>query len=187
MKVTILTFLASLVAASPCQAVPALSCITPGIKGAVTGVENGGPKFYTFELGKGNVADCRKLCYSPEQPQCRSFAIRENSNGGACYLYDTDISSSIKPRDGTSYTYFALPAGIKGWVPENVAQHYFADTTKTKGTYTACRGLCLSQTKCLGFGYKEGGNCQLYDVSLAGKVKPAADSPYIQWQMDCRV
>jgi hypothetical protein len=163
-----------------------LSCQTPGIAGDVPASNAGGPTPFNTIAGKGNLNDCRKLCYSLDNYQCRSFAIRTNAaSGGACYLYDTDITPSVKAKTGTTYVYYPLPAGIQGWVPENVAQHYTADVTKTKGTYAACRQFCLSQAQCEGFGYKNGGDCQLYNVSLVGKVKATTDSPYIQYQMDC--
>ncbi|RBR21760.1 uncharacterized protein FIESC28_04750 [Fusarium coffeatum] len=126
---------------------------------------------------------CRAKCFSAEYAKCKSFGIRQ-SGGGSCLLFDYDISSHIIPRQSV-YTYFPLPAGIRGAVPENVAQHYRADITKTKGTYEGCRGVCLSDSRCKGFGYKDGGNCQLYDVSLEGKVKPKPDWPYIQYRVDC--
>jgi hypothetical protein len=67
-----------------------------------------------------------------------------------------------------------------------VAQHYKADNSAAAGSYTACRQLCLNEGgRCRGFGYKQGAKCQLYETTLAGKVKADATSPYIQWQMDC--
>ena len=62
---------------------------------------------------------------------------------------------------------------------------YKSDNTKTRGNYAACRELCLSETKCRGFGYKDGGNCRLFEVSLAGRVSPDPDYPYIHYQNDC--
>ncbi|KAH7070348.1 hypothetical protein BKA63DRAFT_518271 [Paraphoma chrysanthemicola] len=115
--------------------------------------------------GSSTPEACRALCFRAENAGCKSFGIRQ-SGGGSCLLFDTDISLSVIPRESV-YTYFTLPAGIVGAVPENVAQHYTSDITKTKGNYAGCRGLCLSDSRCKGFGYKEGGNCQ------------------IQYQVDC--
>ncbi|CAO2657068.1 Nn.00g058710.m01.CDS01 [Neocucurbitaria sp. VM-36] len=157
-----------------------------GVRADLTNPNQGGPAPFKTISGKGNLAACREECFSVANAQCQTFSIRENqSSGGACYLYDSDVSSKLKPNTASTYVYYALPAGIQGWVPENVAQHYKADTSKTKGSYTACRALCLSETQCKGFGYKAGGNCQLYDVSLRGKISPTTASPYIQHYADC--
>lgn len=126
---------------------------------------------------------CHDKCFSVEYSACKSFGIRQ-SGGGSCLLFDFDITPNIIPRQSV-YTYFPLPQGIRGAVPENVAKHYYADISKTKGTYAGCRGVCLADQRCKGFGYKDGGNCQLYDVSLDGKVKAKPEWAYIQYQVDC--
>lgn len=137
------------------------------------------------EAGIKDAEVCRAKCFSTAYPSCKAFGIR-SSGQGACRLWDYEVFPRAT-REGeapSTYFYYSLP-GIVGWVPENVAQHYRADITKTKGNYAGCRGLCLSETRCKGFGFKQGGNCQLYDVSLTGKVKANADSPYIHYSVDC--
>ncbi|KAL2066575.1 hypothetical protein VTL71DRAFT_2646 [Oculimacula yallundae] len=161
-------------------------CNTPVTRGDTSRPENGGPSPFATIPGKGRLAECRALCYSSQYAQCRSFAVREHATAGGCSLYDTDITSKIIPKTTTNVVYAPLPAGIVGWVPENAAKHYYANTDKKHGNYVDCRKLCLDDPVCKGFGYKEKGNCQLYDVSLVGKVKADATSPYVQWQMDCR-
>lgn len=189
MKSFVLPVLASLVAASPVQLLERADglCNTPGIKGVVPATTAGGPVPYSTIAGKGNLEACRALCFSPGNAKCRSFAIRENSSsGGACQLFDFDISPSVIARDTSTYTYYPLPAGTIGWVPENVGKHYKAVNTKAAGNYAACRQECLNEAgKCKGFGYKQDAKCQLYDVTLVGKVKADSTSPYIHWPMDC--
>ena len=189
MKSFLLPILAGIAAASPLQLTERENplCVTPGTRGAVPAESAGGPKPYLTVPGKGNLEACRALCFSGANAKCRSFAIRENaSSGGACQLYDFDISASVIPRDTTTYVYYPLPAGIVGWVPENVAKHYKAINEKAAGNYVACRQLCLNDAGvCKGFGYKQDAKCQLYDVSLSGKVKADSTSPYIQWPLDC--
>lgn len=178
MKFLYLTALAALAAASPC---PRGTCDLQGVVGDV-------PVQVTAQeriAGINNAQSCLAECNKPEKSWCKSFAVR-TSGSGACLLYNSDVSSSFIARPST-FTYYFLPAGVVGAVPENVAQHYYADISKTKGNYAGCRALCLADPRCKGFGYKEGGNCQLYDVSLAGKVKPKDNWPYIQYQADCGV
>lgn len=62
---------------------------------------------------------------------------------------------------------------------------YNPDNTKTRGDYAGCRERCLNDQKCKAFGYKDGGNCRLFDVSLAGRVSPDPEFPYIHCQNDC--
>ena len=62
---------------------------------------------------------------------------------------------------------------------------YDYDNTKTRGSYAGCREFCLKDQRCKGFGYKDGGNCRLFDVSLAGRVSPDPAYPYIHYQNDC--
>ncbi|KAM0209439.1 hypothetical protein ACHAQI_006486 [Fusarium lateritium] len=155
-------------------------CGVTGIRGDVP-TEIRTSAFKTL-AGFATPEACHAKCFSIENTACRSFGIRQ-SGGGSCLLFDFDITPSIKARPSV-YTYFPLQ-GIRGAVPENVAKHYYADITKTKGTYAGCRGVCLADEKCEGFGYKDGGNCQLYDVSLDGKVKAKPEWAYIQYQVDC--
>jgi hypothetical protein len=65
------------------------------------------------------------------------------------------------------------------------SSRYKADIMKTRGNYARFRELCLSEAKCRGFGYKDEGNCRLFEVSLAGRVSPDATYPYIHYQSDC--
>lgn len=183
MKFLGITFLAGLVAAGPVSRCTANGCLIEGFNGVVT------PDVTSNTLatlaGIKDAEACRAKCFSPEYSSCKSFAIRYTGEG-ACRLWDYAVAPrALKPNEKSTYFYYIPPAGIVGWVPENVAQHYTADTSKTKGNYADCRAFCLSDSRCKGFGYKDGGNCQLYDVSLAGKVKATADSPYIQYQADC--
>ncbi|KAL6709451.1 hypothetical protein ACN47E_001386 [Coniothyrium glycines] len=165
------------------------SCLgASGVRAFIRNPNQGGPAVVATFAGEGNVAACQARCFSPAYASCRSFAVRTNAaSGGACQLFATDVTPSLTPNPASTIDYYVLPAGIQGWVPENVGKHYLADTSKTKGTYDACRGFCLQQPngKCRGFGFKAGGNCQLYDVSLVGKVKADATSPYVQYLADC--
>jgi hypothetical protein len=173
MKSFLITIFAGLVAAT---------CDTPGTVAVLPPANTAGyVAAYNIVSGKGTLEACRAECYSSANAQCRSFGIRSTF----CYLFDIDLSSKIIPRDTSTYTYYPLAAGIVGWVPENVAQHYYADTSKTKGNYAGCRQLCINDSQCKGFGYKNGGDCQLYNVSLQGKVHADPTSPYIQWLGDC--
>lgn len=184
MKFLALAALASLGAASPvCRDAPAEPCVLQGFNGVVpSDVTN---NYLAIFPGIKDAEECRKKCYSAEYSSCKSFAVRYTGSG-ACRLWDYQVAPrALRPGETSTFFYYNTPEGTVGWVPENVAQHYFADTSKTKGTYAGCRGVCLSDARCKGFGYKNNGNCQLYDVSLAGKVKPKADSPYIQYQVDC--
>lgn len=147
-------FIASLLAANPLLGKRDALCNNPGIRGAVPATTAGGPVPYLTITGKGQLDAYRRLCYSKENAKCRSFAIRENaSSGGACQLFDFNISPQVIPRDTSTYTYFPLPEGIQGWVPENFAKHYSTTNTKAAGNYAACRQLCLNDAgKCRGFG-----------------------------------
>ncbi|KAJ4993897.1 hypothetical protein SVAN01_00374 [Stagonosporopsis vannaccii] len=156
-----------------------------GVKAFLTNPAQGGPAPFNTVVGKGSLAACRSECFSAANAQCKTFSVRESRSGGACYLYDEDLSSKLKPNAESTYTYYVLPGGIRGDVPENVARHYTSDISKTKGNYEDCREFCLSQTRCKGFGFRDGGNCQLYDVSLRGKVKAKPTSLYIQYYADC--
>ncbi|KAH6670248.1 hypothetical protein F5X68DRAFT_194503 [Plectosphaerella plurivora] len=170
--------LAAAVMVAPCAA---QTCTLTGTRGDVPASVEAKPRIPGIKTAEACLAECNK----PANSGCKAFAVRTTGEG-ACLLYNTDLSSSFKSRPST-YTFYFLPAGVVGAVPENVAQHYKADTTKTKGNYEGCRGLCLSEPACKGFGFKEGGNCQLYDVSLEGKVKAKPGWPYIQYQADCVV
>ncbi|KAF4469452.1 hypothetical protein FALBO_3644 [Fusarium albosuccineum] len=185
MKFLGFTLLAGLATSSPItsRCTSTTACQLTGFNGVVT-PDTTNSRIDAI-LGIKDAEVCRAKCYSTEYPSCKAFAIR-SSGSGACLLWDKEISPrALKPGETSTYWYYTLPAGIREWVPENVAQHYKADTSKTKGNYKDCRGLCLSEPQCKGFGFKEGGNCQLYDVSLAGKVKAKEDSPYVQYQVDC--
>ncbi|KAJ4326757.1 hypothetical protein N0V84_002878 [Fusarium piperis] len=192
MKFPSLSALAGLAAASPiavpagCSTAPG-GCIIPGSLGMLSTAHSGNRIDIFTGTGASDPEICRARCYSAEFPSCKAFAVRKSSSGnGACSLWDYTLPFRAPEGSETSNTYYYnLPAGVVGWVPENVAKHYKADISKTKGNYKDCRALCISEPACKGFGFKNNGNCQLYDVSLAGKVKANADSPYIQYQLDC--
>ncbi|UPK92655.1 hypothetical protein LCI18_003590 [Fusarium solani-melongenae] len=177
MKFLSLSALVGLAAASPiaapagCSTAPG-GCTIPGSLGMLSSSHSNN----RIDVFTGTGAS------DPE-----AFAVRKASgSNGACSLWDYALPFRAPEGAETSNTYYYnLPDGIVGWVPENVAQHYKADTSKTKGNYKDCRALCISEPTCKGFGFKSGGNCQLYDVSLAGKVKARSDSPYIHYQLDC--
>lgn len=157
-----------------------------GTRGFLTNPAQGGPAPFRTITGEGTLAACRSECFSAPNAQCKTFSIRENAHsGGACYLYDEDLTARIKPNAESTYVYYPLPGGVRGDVPENVAKHYKSDISKTKGSYEACRAFCLSEAGCKGFGFREGRNCQLYDVSLRGKVKAKENALWIQYYADC--
>ncbi|KAM0421304.1 hypothetical protein ACHAPT_010833 [Fusarium lateritium] len=195
MKFLSLSILAGLAAASPiaapggCSSAPSApsTCTIAGFHGVVPQSELDKKLAVFTTPGSKDPEVCRARCYSAEYPSCKSFAVRYSStSNGACFLWDYALTPrEPRPTEVSNYYFYNLPAGIVGWVPENVAQHYKADISKTKGNYKDCRALCISEPACKGFGFKNGGNCQLYDVSLTGKVKAKADSPYIHYELDC--
>ncbi|KAM6530423.1 hypothetical protein FALCPG4_008551 [Fusarium falciforme] len=192
MKFLSLSALVGLAAASPiaapagCSTAPG-GCTIPGSLGMLSSAHSGNRIDVFTGTGASDPEVCRARCYSSAFPSCKAFAVRKSSgSNGACSLWDYTLPFRAPEGTETSNTYYYnLPDGIVGWVPENVAQHYKADTSKTKGNYKDCRALCISEPTCKGFGFKSGGNCQLYDVSLAGKIKARSDSPYIHYQLDC--
>lgn len=181
MKLFELAVLASFAAASPCVA---SGCTVTGTVAAVPAHIHS-TSFAQWN-GFSTAEACNAKCHSPENAKCKSFAIRPSRGGGSCLLYDFDISPWIIPRAESTFTYYVLPDGVRGDVPHNVANHYTADISKTKGTYAGCREFCLKDERCSGFGYRDNHNCRLYDVSLAGKVKAKDSSLYIQYQADCK-
>ena len=188
-----ITALAGLSSAACIEARDVLNCdAAPGIRADIlSGKQNDGTLKKTM-TGSSTLEECRAKCYSPDYAECKMFAYRASSGGGSCHIYNVDLAdfngnNYVKPTEATTTTWFfkSAPAGVRGWVPENVLKHYRAVTDKTMGTYAKCRKECLSDAQCVGFGYKEGGNCQLYDKSLKGRVKADTSSPYIHYQIDC--
>lgn len=182
MKFLSFTALAAAVIAAPCAA--STCTLAPNVGDVPVNVL----ARERLSMDRASASACLAECNKPEKSWCKSFAVRTTSTGsGACLLYDIDVSPKFIIRATSTFTYYFLPPGVVGAVPENVAKHYRADTSKTKGNYEACRAVCLAESQCKGFGFKKEGNCQLYDVSLAGKVKAKADWPYIQYQAECVV
>ncbi|GIZ37204.1 hypothetical protein CKM354_000066000 [Cercospora kikuchii] len=189
MKFTVLSLLPVFALASPLTERQTPTCSVTGKRGLITGQRENDPKFnFAFKRGINTVEGCQAFCALPENSQCVSFVVKDN-NLGVCKLYNSTLGVNTRATDATT-VYYELPAGIVGGTPHMNPGWYAQETDDDFGTYPKCRAKCLSdnasQQKCKGFSFKPGGNCRLFDVSLAGRVgtKPTSGI-YVHHQEDC--
>lgn len=118
MKLSILTAILPLALASPLCLRDTDACIISGTRGTIPAQID--QRAFRRIGGAGNVEACRALCHSPTNAACKAFGIREaSSGGGACLLFDYDITPSIRENTAVNTVYYVLPAGIVGGTPHN--------------------------------------------------------------------